>query len=114
VPPQFSDAGCVQRGLRRFDEIRERIVSDDYDYPEGLCDPQEIESLLDWEDSARLWLTDAGREWPGGRRNLNLMCAKLIELGLVEAADKVGALTVCFESLRDAGELEEPEEDDHA
>jgi hypothetical protein len=31
-------------------------VIDDYDYPEGLWDAQEIESLLGWEDAASLWL----------------------------------------------------------
>jgi hypothetical protein len=31
-------------------------MSDDYEYPSGFCDPQEIASLLGWEDAASLWL----------------------------------------------------------
>jgi hypothetical protein len=57
VPVQVAeDASRVHDGLRRSHEIREWIMSDDCDYSERLCDSQEIESLLGWEDAASLWL----------------------------------------------------------
>jgi hypothetical protein len=44
--------------------------------------------------------TPAGANWPGGARNQELLGLKVVELGLVDAPDKVAAIAQAYEALK--------------
>jgi len=57
-----------------------------------------------WADATQDFLKSAaGRDWPGGDKNLNIIGLKLQELGLVDAEDKVAALAQAYASMRQTG-----------
>jgi trimeric autotransporter adhesin len=47
----------------------------------------------------------AGADWPGGDANKEILGLKLAELGLIDAEDKVGALTKAYNELKGRGVL---------
>jgi hypothetical protein len=54
-----------------------------------------------WRDAVDVWLTrieSAG--WPGGENNFQTLVETVEWLGLMEALDKVSALTTAFRSMK--------------
>jgi hypothetical protein len=59
-----------------------------------------------WADATQEFLrSEAGNSWPGGEENLRRISNKVIELGLVDSPDRVGALATAYAALRDADQL---------
>jgi hypothetical protein len=86
---------------RAFDELsRERL---------GI-DPNAVKAAnfqKSWASAATEFLdSEAGADWPGGDANKEILGLKLAELGLMDAEDKVGALTTAYEHLKAYGGLQ--------
>jgi hypothetical protein len=57
-----------------------------------------------WEDAVARWLqSDAGRDWPGNEQNLRVIGLEIEALGLVDAEDKLAALTQAWAAMKKAG-----------
>jgi len=57
-------------------------------------------TIQSWQEASDIFKEGAGREWPGGNRNMKMLGNKLDELGLIDAADKVEALTIAYNALK--------------
>jgi hypothetical protein len=59
-----------------------------------------------WENATQEFLSSpSGADWPGGQDNLQRIGEKMIELGLVEAQDKVAALAQAYVALKSEGRI---------
>lgn len=57
-----------------------------------------------WQEaSADFVKTQAGADWPGGEKNLEILGLKIVALGLSEAKDKVGALAQAYADMKRTG-----------
>src|SRR6266852_9074565 len=61
------------------------------------------QSEADWAAATQEFLQEAGSDWPGGNKNMELIGMKIIELGLENTPDKVAALAQAYESMREQG-----------
>jgi hypothetical protein len=56
-----------------------------------------------WEEATAEFLKSS--DWPGGSQNLEIIGLKLSQLGLVDAEDKVAALTQAYEAMKKSGTI---------
>lgn len=64
-----------------------------------------------WADAVPEFLNSpAGRDWPGGQKNLKQIGEKLILLGLEDAPDKIAALAQAYDALKAEDRLFPPDE----
>ena len=66
-------------------------------------------TIQSWEEAAEAFKQGAGADWPGGNRNKKLLGNKLHELGLEDAEDKVQALNIAYNALKQEDMLFENE-----
>jgi hypothetical protein len=74
-------------------------------------DPEKVQGerfTNGWADATEKFLnSEAGADWPGGDANKKIIGLKLAELGLIDAEDKVAALTTAYNELKIKGGLVE-------
>ena len=58
-----------------------------------------------WAEATQEFLSTEGANWPGGDENLRRISNKILELGLMDSSDRVGALATAYRALRDADQL---------
>ena len=86
---------------RHFDQLaKDRLGLD----PSAVTEARFQQS---WASAAAEFLdSEAGKDWPGGDANKEILGLKLTELGLNDAGDKVGALATAYAHLKAEGKLQ--------
>ena len=57
-----------------------------------------------WQQATDVFRSSpAGRDWPGGQKNLQVIGLQVAALGLVDATDKVGALAAAYAKMKELG-----------
>jgi len=93
-------------GLMTTEEYLERTHAvDNYLAAKGLDVDELVGRQLaqSWSEATDAFLQGPGADWPGGAANLKIIGLKIQELGLMEAPDKVAALTQAYKAMKDEG-----------
>lgn len=73
---------------------------------ESVNRTQDSAEAQSWEDATKEFLNGpAGKDWPGGDNNLEIIGLKLQSLNLVDAKDKVAALAQAYAAMKATGTI---------
>jgi hypothetical protein len=129
VEPEVSADEAEQARIFKQSELERQfrlgeITSADYIRQSGALDQYLADAGIDksalqevsanrfnqsWAEAGAEWRKGDGSEWVGGTANQKLIGDKICELGLMDASDKVAALTQAYQALLAEGSLVENE-----